>query len=370
MKNKCRFIIWFFFCSTYAVISIAQTPSPTDGCAAAPLINTMGTYTGNTTSFTANDALWFKNSGAFCGASGNTVENNGFYKFVASATSISYTVCALNGCTNKNSGFGVSGIQFLIFEMPSGACGTGAITKKYCINQLAGTDCSACGNPKGCQAITTAGFTIGNTYYIMFDGYEGDDCPFSITFGPGIVLPIELLSFDGTAHDNGNDLHWVTASEKNSNYFELESSADGVNFRKITTLKAAGNSERILNYNFLDENPLAITTYYRLKTVDFDGSFGYYPIISVTSQGLNQLMIAPNPVVDVLSVNLNIKSTDTYIFSFVSMLGTIVEKEFYLEKGTNHQKIDLSQSLIPGFYILRVLDVNSEVIGTRKLIKN
>ena len=345
-------------------------PVASDNCASAPLINTLGTYTGNTGNFTPNDALWFKNSNNFCSSvAKQTVENNGFYKFIASSTSISYTVCAPTGCVNHNSFFGISGIQFLIFEMPSGICGVGSITKKHCIPQLSGTDCGSCGNPKGCLSFTTGGFSIGTTYYVMIDGYEGDICPYSIQFTTGIVLPVELISFYGTPADNGNKLQWTTATEINNNHFDVECTPDGKNFKTIGTLKGMGNSSVPVTYNFLDERPADFITYYRLKQTDHNGEVHYSHIMNVKNNVVQHAQLTPNPAIDELTVETIVQSNGLYLFSIEGITGNCWQEEFYLTKGMNQVKVNLTDKLSAGFYIFKVYSLSGHVLSIDKFIK-
>lgn len=118
-------------------------------------------------------------------------------------------------------------------------------------------------------------------------------------------LPIELLSFDAVLSGSFVDLKWVTASEVNNDYFEIERSADGIDFEKIHTQKGAGNSSVKLVYEHMDRTPLPGISYYRLKQVDYDGSFSYSEIrtINVLSESA---VIYPNPLSAQAILNVNL----------------------------------------------------------------
>jgi hypothetical protein len=93
-------------------------------------------------------------------------------------------------------------------------------------------------------------------------------------------LPVELLYFEGKTLDNYNILEWSTASENNSNYFEILHSMDGEQWDGIGKIPAAGNSisEIYYDYSVLIEN--FGVNYYRLIQFDFDGNYYIYnPII-------------------------------------------------------------------------------------------
>lgn len=96
-----------------------------------------------------------------------------------------------------------------------------------------------------------------------------------------VALPVELTQFEATPYPQWNVVKWTTTSENNSSHFDLESSTDGENWRKITTKFAAGNSTEEIKYSYIDYN-LNSLTYYRLQQFDIDGKFETYGPILVT----------------------------------------------------------------------------------------
>lgn len=92
-------------------------------------------------------------------------------------------------------------------------------------------------------------------------------------------LPVELVIFTASlTARQGVALHWVTASEKNSQYFAIERSADGTSFSTLRTVAAAGTTSARTTYNHTDEQPLFGTSYYRLRQVDTDGTTAFSPV--------------------------------------------------------------------------------------------
>ncbi|HHL53033.1 MAG TPA: T9SS type A sorting domain-containing protein, partial [Flammeovirgaceae bacterium] len=90
----------------------------------------------------------------------------------------------------------------------------------------------------------------------------------------------------------------TTVSEHNNDYFELEKSVDAENWQVIGHVSGQGNSQRTTQYHFLDQFPFAGLQYYRLKQVDFDGSYTYSETILVEHPGTDTpvFQIFPNPV--------------------------------------------------------------------------
>jgi hypothetical protein len=94
-------------------------------------------------------------------------------------------------------------------------------------------------------------------------------------------LPVELISFTGAVDANSiASLHWSTASERNSAYFALERSADGITFAEAGRVAAATASNQTLGYRWADPQRLSAPTYYRLRQVDNDGTAHYSSVIA------------------------------------------------------------------------------------------
>jgi len=109
--------------------------------------------------------------------------------------------------------------------------------------------------------------------------------------GNGTALPIELLSFTADATDKDVILNWTTVSEINNHYFEVERSIDTKTSKSVGKLNGAVNSNTLLTYNLIDENPETGTSYYRLKQVDYDGKFTYSEWIPVKFEGEEKMQL-------------------------------------------------------------------------------
>lgn len=97
-------------------------------------------------------------------------------------------------------------------------------------------------------------------------------------------LPVEMYSFIGYNVDEENQIDWVTASEHNSYYFNLERSIDGENWVYVNKVDAAGNSNTIIKYSCVDKNFRKEINYYRLTQVDFNGASKVYGPIMIDNR--------------------------------------------------------------------------------------
>ena len=112
-----------------------------------------------------------------------------------------------------------------------------------------------------------------------------------------VVLPVELLNFNGYTEGVVNQLQWETKSETDNEGFNIERSSDGNAFENIGFVKGRGNSPIQQNYRFTDRQPLNNLNYYRLKQMDVDGKFSYSNTISLNANGVKKsdLTAYPNP---------------------------------------------------------------------------
>lgn len=149
-------------------------------------------------------------------------------------------------------------------------------------------------------------------------GFESDIAIDGISFNAIGGLPIELVAFDAELVDNRQvRLDWTTSSEANTQSFVVQRSNNLAEWTEIATVPAAGNSEITLNYTEWDLQPLQGTSYYRLKTIDTDGSAEHSTVRSVTIGSETLATVFPNPVNDgILIVSMEaLEAADVRILS-------------------------------------------------------
>lgn len=97
---------------------------------------------------------------------------------------------------------------------------------------------------------------------------------------PASPLPIELLSFGAEKWEDRNIIKWQTASEYNSDYFDVQWSVDDINWNSIGKMPAVGFSTSLISYSVIHYDFRADFNYYRLIQYDFDGQFEIFgPIV-------------------------------------------------------------------------------------------
>lgn len=162
------------------------------------------------------------------------------------------------------------------------------------------------------------------------------------------VLPVSLISFYGRAKGNTNILFWSTASESNSRLVEIERSRDGIVFEKTGEVNAAGNSNSIRHYQFIDDKLISEKYYYRLKQVDVDGRYSFSSTILLSNKKTNgDLFVFPNPVLNKATVLFTANVVDDEFLLFNSA-GQLITK---LVVNGNSAGIDLTGKPA-GLYLL------------------
>ena len=195
----------------------------------------------------------------------------------------------------------------------------------------------------------------------------------TIDFGPlaggpyvstPVVIPVEMTNFDATTVNNTVKLNWLTASERNNAYFDVERSANGQDWSKIGQVKGSGTSAKTTKYSFSDETPLPTVNYYRLNQVDNDGKSSYSPTISVNIKGNGkQFSVFPNPAHDRLNIVSDRFDTEGSV-EFYDLSGRLVKAV-----RSNSAQLDIS-NLASGLYQVRLLDKTGAAVNQVRFVKN
>ena len=121
---------------------------------------------------------------------------------------------------------------------------------------------------------TTVSDTTTYTYRVY--AYNADTVSqFSNLAQITTAVPVELTSFTANVVNGKVTLSWETATEINNAGFRIERSNDNKVFSEIAFIKGNGTSTEKISYSYTDKSALSGKYYYRLKQVDFDGSYNY-----------------------------------------------------------------------------------------------
>ncbi len=162
------------------------------------------------------------------------------------------------------------------------------------------------------------------------------------------TLPVTWLSFTATKQSTDVALNWSTATEQNTKDYKVQHSVNAADWSDIGTVAAAGNSNIVEQYFFIDKNPVSDLNYYRLLQRDVNGTISYSKVVSLNfSDTENMLKIYPNPVTDgVITVSLKQAS-------LVAVYNSVGAKVMHKNLPAGKQPLTLSQ-LPKGTYYMKV----------------
>jgi hypothetical protein len=224
---------------------------------------------------------------------------------------------------------------------------------------------------KGGTAAGTLG--VGGTGQITGSGFTSySPVTFGAKKGTNNPLPVSLMEFAARCTDRIVHLSWSTASETNNDHFTIERSPDLNLWDQLAIVPGAGNSNTLISYSYLDENPYDGTSYYRLSQTDYDGhSETFAPVVAncITSSDEPSVSYYPNPFTDEVTVVLNNFKPEQAQIVIYDVLGNIVFDQQYQSGSSLSQefKIDLKH-IASGMYFIDFISGN--VLLTQKIVKN
>jgi hypothetical protein len=209
------------------------------------------------------------------------------------------------------------------------------------------------------------GYSVDNNfdYYLVGAPYNDDG-----GIDAGVVylnkwihweLPVELTSFTASVSQTKVKLNWQTATELNNQGFEVQRKLASSDWITIGFKQGQGTTTELTTYFYEDEiseinsNKL----YYRLKQIDFDGTFTYSEEIEVFTQPLNFSISQnyPNPFNPNTIIKYEITKTTNVKIDVFDMLGRIIANIVNEEKSAGRYELEFDgSSLSSGVYYYRM----------------
>lgn len=195
-----------------------------------------------------------------------------------------------------------------------------------------------------------------NIAAIAFDAMSGPANTSEPSFIVLSMLPVKLTEFTGKLVEGKSQLKWVTASENNSHYFEIERSADGAHYGSIGQLAAKGYSTVTSKYAYTDGAPIKGLNYYRLKQVDKDGKYVYSNVVVIRNNGaFTKTQIIPNPVHNMATISIMLAQKEELQVRLIDGTGKLARSyRFTGNSGENQFFINDLGNLPAGIYTIDI----------------
>lgn len=178
------------------------------------------------------------------------------------------------------------------------------------------------------------------------------------------ALPVEISLFEVERVKEKVSVKWRTESELNNDYFTIERSEDGENFKPLVTVEGAGTTNEAQSYSYTDEYPLENISYYRLVQTDFNGKSSVSDILSVQLPKRKDILIFPNLLKPEAELQIKLPFVGSEIqIVFVNNQGFKV-----MEKSFNSQdQLKMNAPGSSGTYVVLVY-IDGQIYGSQKLI--
>jgi Secretion system C-terminal sorting domain len=213
----------------------------------------------------------------------------------------------------------------------------------------------------------------GDTNDNLFNGYSADAYASdngrkllmnaTIWLTASTSLPLSLSDCYATENKAVNILTWESLSEKNTDWFVLERMTEKGDFEEIGRMKAAGESKEKRKYQFEDPQPFPLS-YYRIKTLDLDGTFEYSKIMTIKRKDSSfYVKIKNNPITNnVLSFEITDNKSAVIKVQVFNALGTLIlSKTEKILRGGDVEQLDVT-ALPIGVYFLNIWNENMQIM--------
>jgi hypothetical protein len=227
-------------------------------------------------------------------------------------------------------------------------------------------------NPPGSvqMRIQTSGNVTLGAYTITVQGNGPNGTPVHRrTVSLDVIVPVELTSFAANTDKNDVILTWNTATETNNQGFEIQRKTNG-EYERIAFVEGKGTTTEVQNYLFRDKNLLSGSYTYRLKQVDFDGSFAYSDGVEIDIEQPSVFYLGqnyPNPFNPTTNIKYSIPADGLVTLKVYDLLGKEVSTlvNDYQQAGTFDVVFDGS-NLASGVYYYQL--ITGELSATKKLM--
>lgn len=226
-------------------------------------------------------------------------------------------------------------------------------------------DATATGDPGGYQM--ESNLEEADPGYVNPDPNAETPAIIIVPFG---TQPVDLLFFEAKTSHRDVELKWATSLEIENDFFAVEGSLNGEEFMEIGRVDGKGNYSGRSDYSFTDASVRGVH-YYRLRQVDFDGTYHYSELVRVspTLPVALSYSLYPNPS-RTKKVALSIREAPQskhVIISILDMTGAVIRNlSISGEKLASPYEFDLSD-VKEGPYLIRI-DTGKEKIIQRFLL--
>jgi hypothetical protein len=186
-----------------------------------------------------------------------------------------------------------------------------------------------------------------------------------------LVVPVELSSFIASVNENDVTLSWQTATELNNSGFDVERTEANEEWEKIGFVSGNGTTTEIHTYTFSDKDVPAGTYNYRIKQIDYDGTFEYFELEQLISisppDNFSLLQNYPNPFNPGTTIKFVINKKSNVTLTIFNSIGEDVLTLVNEEKVVGNYEVNFNASgFTSGIYYYKLQ--TDDFAQTKKMI--
>ena len=205
-------------------------------------------------------------------------------------------------------------------------------------------------------------------FFVNANPGSGSVNRFKIIYSANVTsspLPVNFTNVKGYQLNNKISVEWKVESEINVTRYEVERSVTGSDFTKVNTLYVNGTNNPSNSYAALDESPATGNNFYRIKSVDKDGSKKYSPIVKVVigKAGTGSITIYPNPIKgSVINLQFTNQQAGIYQVRLISNNGQMVySNRLSINSSNISQSLNTSKDLRAGIYQIEIIKPDNTI---------
>jgi uncharacterized membrane protein len=203
------------------------------------------------------------------------------------------------------------------------------------------------------QGISVDGNRIGITAYP-----PGTNISHALVLTLDTTLPVELSSFSATVSEQTVQLNWTTITEKNNSGFEVQRRFDNNDWQVLGFVPGRGTTTEQSNYSFSDNLKSSGKFSYRLKQIDYDGSYEYSNIVEVDVEPVAEFALNqnyPNPFNPSTIISFSVAQKSNVMLNVYNILGEQVATLLNEVKEAGSYQVQFNaQNLTSGIYIYKL----------------
>jgi hypothetical protein len=213
-------------------------------------------------------------------------------------------------------------------------------------------------------------------FVVNADVASADVNRFKIVYVTNIAaatLPVTFTSIKGFEINKKMAIEWKVENEINIKRYEVERSSNGTDFNTLSSITVSGFKNSFNSYSWIDNQPLSSNSFYRIKSVDMDGTEKFSVIVKMTTgkTSSGSIVIYPNPIQgNIINLQFTNQMTGLYQLRLINNNGQVVYSSSLVVNSPNSsQTIMTNTKLNYGIYQLEIKAPDNMVQLKRAIVQ-